>query len=140
MTVKKVVLISCVSKKLATAAAAQDLYTSTLFRLNLEYAKSIDPDAIFILSALYGLVTLHQIISPYDITLNNMKAADRKAWASQVIEQLERRLVIPDTHFIFLAGQRYRQYLIPHMPSYEIPLQGMRIGEQLQYLKRQTNQ
>jgi hypothetical protein len=68
----EIILISCVKKKLPHRAKAQDLYISTLFRLNLDYARSLKPDAIYILSAKYGLVSLDQAIDPYDITLNNM--------------------------------------------------------------------
>lgn len=45
----KVVLISCVKKKLPGRARVQDLYVSTLFRSNLEFARSLKPDAIYIL-------------------------------------------------------------------------------------------
>jgi len=48
---KKIVLISCVSKKLHHKSKAQDLYVSSLFLKNLQYAKSLNPDKIFILSA-----------------------------------------------------------------------------------------
>lgn len=131
-----VILISCVSKKLDKEAKARDLYISTLFKLNLQYAESLNPDIIFILSAKYGLLSLDETVAPYDLTLNHMRAPERKAWANKVIKQLNEVLDIQKTHFIFLAGQKYRQYLIPHLSSYEIPLQGLRIGEQLQYLKR----
>jgi hypothetical protein len=135
----KIVLISCVSKKLNKPSAAKDLYVSTLFKLNLQYARKMEPDGIFILSALYGLVSLNQIISPYDVTLNNMKVEARKQWADRVINQLDEAVPISDSHFVFLAGEKYRQYLVAQLPFYEVPLQGMRIGEQLQFLKRQTS-
>ena len=48
----KVVLISCASKKLNRKAKAEDLYISPLFKLNLKYAKSLNPDKIFILADL----------------------------------------------------------------------------------------
>jgi hypothetical protein len=47
----KNVLISCVSQKLEHRAKAKDLYVSTLFRYNLQYAMSMNADRIFILSA-----------------------------------------------------------------------------------------
>ncbi len=50
----KVVLISCVSKKLNYKSKTQDLYASPLFKKNLQYAKSFTPDKIFIPSAKYG--------------------------------------------------------------------------------------
>jgi len=133
-----VILISCVSKKLGKEAKARDLYVSTLFKLNLQYAESLDPDFIFILSAKYGLLSLDETVAPYDWSLNDMRASERKAWANNVIKQLNEVLNIKEAHFVFLAGQKYRQYLIPPLSFYEIPLQGLRIGEQLQHLKRQV--
>ena len=67
-----------------------------------------------------------------------MKANKRKAWAKKVVEQLEVHADLQRDHFILLAGERYRRYLLPHLASYEIPLKGLRIGEQLQYLKKQV--
>lgn len=44
-----IMLISCVSQKVPHRSPARALYTSTLFKLNLAYAESLKPDAIFIL-------------------------------------------------------------------------------------------
>ena len=41
---KRIVLISCVSKKLPYKAKAKDLYNNTLFKLNYQYAKSLNPE------------------------------------------------------------------------------------------------
>ena len=132
---KRVVLISCVSKKLDTRAPAEELYTSTLFKLNLRYARALEPDAVYVLSAKHGLLALEDEIEPYDETLNKMPSAARKAWANRVIAQLGERFDLEQDHFIILAGERYRQYLIPYLAAYEIPLQGLPIGKQLQFLK-----
>ena len=76
-----IVLISCVKQKLPYRAPAAELYVSPLFRGSLCYARSLRPDAIHVLSALYGLVGLNDDIEPYDLTLKKMPAAERKAWA-----------------------------------------------------------
>ena len=81
---KRIALLSCVSKKLDHPAPAAELYTSPLFRLSLAYARQLHPDAIHILSARYGLVDLDEVIVPYDVTLNTMPAAERRAWAQRV--------------------------------------------------------
>lgn len=135
---KKIVLISCVSKKRAVKSRAAELYTSTLFKLNLQYARKLKPDAIFILSAKHGLIALDDEIEPYDVTLNKMRANERKVWANKMIEQLRLHADLQHDHFIVLAGERYRQYLLPRLLSYEIPLEKLRIGKQLQYLKKQV--
>ena len=54
--VKKIVLISCVSRKLAHPASAQDLSVSPRFRLNLQHARNLQPDVIYILWAKNGLL------------------------------------------------------------------------------------
>ena len=136
---KKIVLISCVSQKLHNKAKAQDLYISTLFKLNLQFAKKIKPDKTFILSAKYGLLGLDDEIEPYNLTLNNMSAKDRKFWADGVIKQLRSETDLKNDHFVILAGDRYRKYLISELVLYEIPLKGLPIGKQLQYLKRHLN-
>ncbi|MFW6008312.1 MAG: DUF6884 domain-containing protein [archaeon] len=131
---KQVVLISCVSKKKNKPAPAYELYDSTLFDKNLKYAKILNPDLIFILSAQYGVVPLDERIKPYDKTLNKMKKSERKQWANKVINQLKEYADLKNDKFIFLAGKKYRKYLLPEIEKYKIPLKGKRIGEQLSYL------
>lgn len=134
---KKIVLISCVSKKLAHKAKAAELYTSSLFRGNLRFAQNMQADAIFILSAKYGLLELHEEIEPYDITLNTMPSDEIKEWAAKVCKQLEQKTDLGTDQFVFLAGAKYRKYLLPHLKHYEIPLEGLTIGKQLQALHQQ---
>ncbi|KKH45978.1 DUF6884 domain-containing protein [Methanosarcina sp. 1.H.A.2.2] len=135
----KIALISCVSKKLPCASKAKDLYVSSLFKYNLKYAKSLNPDKIFILSAKYGLVDLEREIEPYDKTLNNMTSEEIRKWADCVIDQIKKEVDLEEDEFIFLAGEKYRKYLLPHISNYQIPLEGLRIGEQLQYLKKRVS-
>lgn len=131
---KKIVLISCVSKKLEKPSTAEDLYISPLFKKNLQYAKSLNPDQIFILSAKYGLLNLTEMIEPYNKTLNTMKIGEIKEWANLVISQLCKVTDLKNDEFIFLAGINYRKFLIPHLTHYKVPMEGMKIGKQLQWL------
>ena len=135
LSMVKIVLLSCVSKKLPGRAKAQDLYISPLFCYGLRYARSLKPDKIFILSAKYGLVGLNDVIDTYNLSLNSMGVSQIKLWSDGVLEQLR---LVSDLHndtFIFLAGDRYRKYLLSHINHYEIPLQGLGLGRQLQFLK-----
>ncbi|HIH25724.1 hypothetical protein J4476_03395 [Candidatus Woesearchaeota archaeon] len=134
----KIVLISCVSKKLSCKSKAKDLYISSLFKFNLKYADSFFPDNIFILSAKYGLVSLDDIIDPYDMTLNNMNSKEIKLWADNVLVKLSKIADLKNDEFIFLAGDNYRKYLISSINNYKIPLKGLGIGKQLHYLKEKT--
>ena len=136
----KIVLVSCVKKKLPYRAKARDMYISPLFNSHLNYALSLKPDAIFILSAKYGLVSLDQEIEPYDLTLNNKGVSQRKEWAQKVLADLRMKADLLHDHFIFLAGMKYREFLLPSIHSYEIPLEGYPIGKLLQELKRRTSE
>lgn len=139
LKIKTNILISCVSKKLDYKAKAEEIYVSTLFKYNMQYAKSMSADRIFILSAKYGLLDLRDEIEPYDQTLNKMKTEEIRTWARRVLSDLRKATDIRNDKFVFLAGDKYRKFLLPHISNYEIPLEGMRIGEQLQYLKEHVN-
>ncbi|HBG75085.1 MAG: hypothetical protein A2X25_14630 [Chloroflexi bacterium GWB2_49_20] len=133
---KKIVLISCVSQKQSHRSKAKDLYISALFKKNLAYARRLNPDAIYILSAKYGLIDLDTEIEPYNLTLNTMSAGEIRSWADRILQMLRQIADPHDDHFIFLAGMKYRKYLLPYLKSYEIPLEGLTIGKQLQALSR----
>ena len=134
----KIVLISCVKKKLPLRSRAENLYVSPLFRLNLKYAHSLQPQAIYVLSAEHGLLCLETEIEPYEKTLNTMRVAEVKDWANSLIAQLKDCSDLQNDHFVILAGLRYRQFLVPALGSYEIPLEGLGLGKQLQYLNKKT--
>lgn len=133
----RVALVSCVKSKQASAAPAGDLYTSQLFRSLRAYAEAT-ADSWYILSAEHGLLRPDQVISPYERTLNNMRKNDRLAWAVRVQQQLLG--VLPSgAEVIILAGERYREDLVPFLRRrgfpVSIPLEGLSFGRQLQRLK-----
>lgn len=132
---KHIVLISCVKRKAKGTARCEDLYTSDLFRKSLAYARKLGPDAIYILSAKYGLVDLAQELESYDETLKTMSVGQIRAWSERVLEQLRRVARLEQDHFTFLAAEKYRRFLLPHLPHHEIPMEGLGIGCQLRYLK-----
>ena len=131
---KRIVLLSCVSKKLPHKAKARELYISPLFKYSLKYAISLKPDKIYVLSAKYGLLDLDNEIGPYDETLNSMSKIQVKEWSDKVIQQMKLNFDLDD-EVIFLAGQRYRKFLLPQLKNYKIPLGGLGIGKQLRFLK-----
>ena len=134
-------LVSCVSKKRSAPALGRDLYTSDLFNKARAYvAKMGQP--WFVLSAKYGLVHPDEVIAPYDLTLNTMSVANRRQWASRVLTQLGPHLDGIGT-VVFLAGQHYREFLEPSLRSrglvVSVPMEGLRIGEQLSWLKAELH-
>lgn len=131
-----VYLVSCVGQKQSQKCAARDLYVSSWFLKARQYAEA-SGNPWFILSAKYGLVPSDSVIEPYEQTLNKMGVGERRAWAKQVDRNLLE--VLPQlTHVVFLAGERYREFLIGHLASRRvtasIPMAGLRIGEQLRWL------
>lgn len=131
----KIFLISCSSKKANLPAKAKYLYQSPLFKYSLKYAQSKNPHKIFILSAEYGLLNLNKNIVPYNRTLNNMSGGEIRDWSQSVLKKIRRYADLENDKFIFLAGKKYRDYLIKEMKNYEVPMGNLGIGRQLEWLK-----
>jgi len=119
--------------------AARDLYSSDWFRKARAYVEAQSAHW-FILSAKYGLVEPQQIVAPYEATLNNMSAAERKDWADKVTTAV-RSHCPKGTEVVVLAGRNYRENLVPILIHWgckvDIPLQRMGIGQQLSWFKKQ---
>ena len=136
---KKIVLIQCCSTKQESTTVAEKLYCSPLFKYSLKYAKSLNPDRIYILSALHHVVELSDILEPYNLTLNTMSKTQRKFWSFKVLYELkEKGCDLENDFFIILAGTKYRDFLISKLRHYSIPLKGLGIGRQLSALKKAT--
>ena len=131
-------LVSCVSRKGAQATEARDLYESPLFTKARKYVEE-RCDTWYILSAKFGLVGPTQVIDPYEETLNTKSRAEREEWAQRVWKTLSSQLHADD-HVVILAGKRYREYLVPLIIkrgcTLEVPMEGLAIGKQLQWLSK----
>ena len=138
----KIALVSCVSSKLAHSAPAKDLYTSPLFVKSRRYAQE-NAERWYILSAEHYLLKPETIVEPYEKTLNKMPKAERAQWAEVVFHQLE-CLTAPSDEIIFLAGERYREDLEGLLSKrgnlIVVPMRGLPIGKQLQWLTRHTDE
>ena len=131
-----VVCISCVKTKRRHVCRAEELYTSPLFRLSLMYARSLEPDMVFILSAKYGLLRLDDVVEPYEQTLNAMPKVERLAWADRVLAQLRSVVALESDTLVLLCGAKYREHLVPYIRHAKVPLKGMSLGQQLSWLKK----
>jgi len=124
-----------VKQKLTVPAEARDLYISSLFRAMRRYAET-HADTWYILSAKFGLLSPHQIVSPYELTLVDMTADERKRWATDVSGELL-TLLPPGAGVMFLAGERYREHLEPFLTRHgfvvHVPMRGLPIGRQLTF-------
>lgn len=89
-----------------------------------------------------GLVAPGQVIAPYEQTLKTTRAADRRAWGERVAAQLNE--AVPDLSQVVFLGRRYRQLLAPHLADrgvgVSVPMEGLRIGEQLSWLGQHSPQ
>jgi hypothetical protein len=133
-----IALIACAKTKLSVPAEARFLYISYLFHRSVNYALSRKVDYIYILSAKHHLLSPDAFIDPYDLTLNDMDQNQIADWATRVINELGYKHNLQADKFILLAGKRYRRFLLPHLSNVEIPLQGLGIGQQIQWLKNKT--
>lgn len=130
------VLVSCVKGKLSRAAPARELYCSDWFTKVRSLIESQNAHW-FILSAMHGLVKPDREIAPYELTLNKMGVARRRAWAIQVYEALQPELRAYK-RVVFFAGLRYREFLVGPIlgagRQVDIPMEGLAQGEQLSWL------
>ena len=134
-------LVSCVSKKQIKPSRAKELYISDLFTKARRYVEATGADW-YILSAEHGLLFPEDIVEPYNKTLNTMSIKERRRWGEQVCADLSQILNCGDT-VVFLAGAKYREFLAPFLIRagimVEVPPEGKRIGEQLSWLKGQSD-
>lgn len=143
---KQIILIACVSKKGDLKTKAEELYKSPLFKSSLAFAKNLNPDKIFILSALHHLLELDEEIEPYNVTLSNvpknkrkpelkiLNSYEKKEWGKKVIEQLSLKSDLQNDRFIILAGQEYIKPISNYISHLDNPLTGLRQGERVKFL------
>ena len=131
----RIVLISCVAKKKNIPTMAKDMYISPLFKGAYRYAHKLEADRIFILSAKYGLLEETDLIEPYNETLNTKSIVDVKKWGQSVLLALNEKTDLQKDEYVFLAGEKYRKYLIDSICHYSVPLKGLSIGKQLAFYK-----
>lgn len=133
-----VYLIACVSQKLDRRAPAAELYRSDWFRKARTYVQETGA-RWYVLSAAHGLVEPTKRLAPYDVTLRDLTAAERRLWGEKTVRQLRRsigpRYAGP---IVFLAGRLYREPLLAFAGERAaIPMLGMGIGQQKAWLAAQ---
>lgn len=133
---RRLVLVGCVSSKLAQPAPAKDLYTSPLWQKRRAYAEESGmPWGI--LSAEYGLVDPGTVIEPYDTYMGDQSSEYQRSWSNRTADQILDRvrglgIAAVEVH----AGSSYLEHgLINRLNSADVkvfwPLKGLRFGEQL---------
>jgi hypothetical protein len=121
-------------------ARAADLYTAALFRGRRRYVEATC-DRWFILSALHGLLAPDDLVEPYDVTLNAMGVAARRAWSASTLHQIDTRLgPLGGCTVEIHAGARYRDDglvagLLQRGTVVVTPAEGLTQGQQLAFYK-----
>lgn len=128
-------LVGCVKEKLAVPAPARDLYVSTLFRKERQYAE-LSGLPWFILSAEHGLVAPDEWLAPYERYLPDTPPSFRQAWGTWVVERLALLAGGLDRKTIEIhAGSAYvdalRGGLTSKGASLREPLAGLGMGQRL---------
>lgn len=129
----RVCLVGCGKLKASEARPAKDLYLGQLFRAARAYAEQSCDDWV-VLSALHGVVPPDQVLEPYDLTMGNLRIAERETWAHIARGQLRHRYRGLDVQFIGLAAEDYLEPLEVGR-SIVRPLEGMGIGTRIKYLR-----
>ena len=139
---KNIAFVSCVKGKRSTPSKAKNLYISDLFKKARQYIEG-KFDQWYILSAEYCLLDPEKEVEPYEKTLNNMIAYERRQWSEVVYNQIRGKL--PDSQeykLYFFAGKKYREYLVPKLrrDGYRVeePLKHLGIGKQLAWYDQQN--
>jgi len=135
---RRLVLVGCGKAKRPTPCAAKDLYIGNLFAAQLTLAKHYSAD-VFILSAKYGLLRLHDIVAPYELKLTDLPRAERAAWAERVAREVD--AMIEDTTTVtILASEAYAAIgPLLRTPYVETPLKGLSMGQRLRFISQTTN-
>lgn len=132
----KIAFIACSKTKKGYPTEARKLYQGALFKKALAYTEQ-HFDQVYILSALYGVVELTQVIKPYERTLDTMPAQERKEWAVKVKTQLKEKGLLKNELWFF-TGRKYHEHFEGNKP-----LEGLscgRFGRQLQWFNQKLKQ
>ncbi|GGQ49861.1 hypothetical protein GCM10010250_21800 [Streptomyces althioticus] len=128
----RLVIIPCAARKLPHPAPAGELYVGTYHRACRAAADRLTADGgtLLILSDLYGLVPITQVLQPYD-----MRVGDPHSVTVGKLREQARELGVDEAQdVIVLAGRAYADHCRAIWPHAQAPLVGMGIGRQLQRL------
>lgn len=124
---QKIAIIGCGKRKRKTSCEASQMYTGSLFRLTLKYCKLKKYNKILIISAKYGLLSLTDIIHPYNKEITDLSKQEHKKWILKVnykIKQYEKNKI----HFY--CSIKYSSFF-----NGKNILKGMVIGKRMKFLK-----
>lgn len=122
---------------------AAQLYTSALFRGRRAYVEA-SCARWWVLSALHGLVRPDRVLEPYDLSLKQLSAAERRQWSAQVLADLAGECPLGEGDVVEVhAGAEYRDYgLVAGLQAdgvrVVLPAEGLSLGRQLRFYREQA--
>ncbi|WP_199570565.1 DUF6884 domain-containing protein [Streptomyces murinus] len=128
----RVVVVPCSGKKQAVPAPAGEMYLGSYHRACRATADVLTADngLVLVLSSRYGLVTLDEVLEPYEMTFR-----DRGAVSDLVLRAQARNLGVDSAQDVtVLAGADYVTAARSVWPHASAPLTGLGIGKQRQRL------
>ena len=141
--IRRIGLVGCVKEKATQPRPARDLYLSPLFMGRRRFVEAACSEW-WILSALHGLVHPSDVLAPYDLAMKDLGRAERRAWSSRVLADIDKRMqVSPGAVIEMHAGAEYRDFglaagLERRGCTVVNPTKGLGIGRQLQFYKEAT--
>ncbi len=143
---RQLALVAGVARKLSHPSTVKDLYCSSWWRLARNYVESSQLDWM-VLSSRYGLLHPEQTLAPYEENPNERSKEQHIAWSEMVATQLI-KLAPTGSTFIFLGGNKYKEFVIPYLHSHHLdrkyltitPIAGLGIGLQKQCLQQMAPQ
>jgi hypothetical protein len=121
-------------------STARELYTGHLFQKAVAWAEQ-HRYRWFIISALHGLVTADQTLQPYNFTIKELRKPERESWAYRAISCQLSKYAPSGSHAFLIMPEPYRRHIQTTLRergiTYENPVEGMGIGQQMKWLTNQ---
>lgn len=134
-------LVGCSGPKLKEPAPARQLYTSPLFRSALALAERRH-DVVYVISAKHELVTLDQVVAPYDLAMSDVAKERRPIWGTRVWWSIQRRHPRVEREIYIYAGKDYARPIRRagfNGATFHEPLARMQLGQRLKWLREQLD-
>ena len=128
------VFITCTSEKASHRCKAKDMYTSALFQKCWEYAQTLNPDKIYILSAKHHLLNPNTEIDPYNVYMGDFSEDEKKEWAEEVYRQMKAAHIDFKAKTYFFAGEDYIKYIRDYFPNRKEIFKDKAFGDILHWL------
>ncbi len=128
-------------KKSPKRSRAESLYISPWFKKVRKWIFREGISEWYILSGKHKLLDPQEEIEPYEFTIKDKGTEDQKKWANDVFKKLKDKINSSDRVVIYAPAHK-REFLVELLRQngnpVEVPMAGLRQGEQLKWLNEQN--